>query len=77
MSKRRVYHVTPAGDGDWKVKEKGAERAVKILEDKSDALNLAKDLAKNAELGQVVVHGKDGVIQTEHTYGKDPEKTPG
>lgn len=77
MSKRRVYHVTPAGDGDWKVKEKGAERAVKILEDKVDALNLAKDLAKNAELGQVVVHGKDGVIQTEHTYGKDPEKTPG
>ena len=77
MSKRRVYHVTPAGSGDWKVKEKGAERAVKILEDKADALNLAKDLAKNAELGQVVVHGKDGVIQTEHTYGKDPEKTPG
>jgi len=50
---------------------------VKILEDKSDALDLAKDLAKNAGLGQVIVHGKDGVIQTEYTYGKDPEKTEG
>jgi hypothetical protein len=77
MSKRRIYHVTPAGDGDWKVKERGAERAVRIVEDKSDALSLAKDLAKHANLGQVIVHGRDGVIQTEYTYGQDPERTAG
>lgn len=77
MSKRRVYHVTPTDDGDWKVKERGADRAVKIVEDKSDALDFAKELAKNAGLGQVIVHGKDGTIQTEHTYGKDPEKYKG
>ena len=77
MSRRRVYHVLPTDDGDWKVKERGAERAVKILEDKADALDLAKELAKNADLGQVIIHGKDGVIQTEHTYGQDPEKTKG
>jgi hypothetical protein len=77
MNKRRVYHVIPAGDGDWKVKERGAERAVKIFEDKSDALALAKEIAKNSSLSQVVVHGKNGVIQTEYTYGQDPEKTEG
>jgi len=77
MTSRRVYHVTPAGEGDWKVKERGADRAVKVLEDKADALDLAKDLAKNAALGQVIVHGRDGVIQTEYTYGQDPEKTRG
>ena len=77
MKKRRVYHVVPSGNGDWKVKEIKADRAVKILEDKSDALNLAKQLAKNANIGQVVVHGKDGVIQTEYTYGLDPEKIKG
>jgi len=74
--KRRVYHVTPNGD-DWKVKERGAERAVKILEDKSDAIQLAKDLAKSASLGQVIIHKGDGSIQTEHTYGQDPEKYAG
>ena len=74
--KRRIYHVTPDG-GDWKVKERGAERAVKILEDKSDAIRLAKDLAQSAGLGQVIIHKSDGTIQTEHTYGKDPEKYPG
>lgn len=74
--KRRIYHVTP-DEGDWKVKESGAERAVKILEDKSDAVQLAKDLAKSAGLGQVIIHKSDGTIQTEHTYGQDPEKYPG
>lgn len=74
--KRRIYHVTPDG-ADWKVKERGAERAVKILEDKSDAIQLAKDLARSAGLGQVIIHRNDGQIQTEHTYGKDPEKYPG
>lgn len=74
--KRRIYHVTPDGN-DWKVKERGAERAVKILEDKSDAVELAKDLAQSAGLGQVIIHKSDGTIQTEHTYGKDPEKYPG
>lgn len=69
--------MTPTDDGEWKVKERGAERAVRILEDKSDALVLAKDLAKNAGLGQVIIHTKDGTIQTEHTYGKDPEKSKG
>lgn len=78
MSKRRVYHVTPvAGEGDWKVKERGAERAVRVFENKGDAIDLAKDLAKNADLGQVIIHGKDRVIQTEYTYGKDPRNIKG
>lgn len=77
MSKRRVYHVLPSSDGDWKVKENGSERAVKILERKTDALNLAKELAKNAGLGQVIIHKSDGSIQTEYTYGQDSEKTKG
>jgi len=77
MSKRRVYHVLPTNGGDWKVKENLAERAVKIFEGKENALDLAKELAKKADLGQVVVHGKDGVIQTEYTYGQDPKKIKG
>lgn len=76
MTKRKVYHITPH-EGDWKVKLEGAERANKILEDKVDAVALAKELAKSAGLGQVIIHKADGTIQTEFTYGKDPEKTKG
>jgi uncharacterized protein YdaT len=69
---RKTYHVTPAGNGDWKVKGEGNSRASGIHENKTHALEQAKDLAKSHTLGQVIVHGTDGKIQTEHTYGKDP-----
>lgn len=69
---RVKYHVTPAPDGDWKVKREGAGRADSIHEDKADAVARAKELAKDNSLGQVIVHRRDGKIQTEHTYGRDP-----
>lgn len=70
--KRVTYHVTPTKDGDWKTKRSGADRAAGIHENKSDAIAQAKELAKKQPLGQVKVHGKEGDIQTEYTYGKDP-----
>ena len=73
---RKVYHVTPKGD-DWRVKREDAGRADSVHENKSDAIARAKELAKDAALGQVKVHDQRGKIQTEYTYGKDPRKTPG
>lgn len=72
MSKRKTYHVTPTGTGDWKVKRERASKAAGIFEDKPDAVNKAKELAKSNPLGQIVIHKRDGTFQTEHTYRKDP-----
>lgn len=69
---RKVYHVTPAGDGDWKVKREGASRADSVHEDKGNAVDRGKELAKSGGLGQIIIHGQDGKIQTEYTYEKDP-----
>lgn len=69
---RKTYHVTPAEDGNWKVKGEGASRAAGIHEDKTDAVQQARDLAKASGKGQVVIHRRDGTIQTEWTYGQDP-----
>lgn len=71
---RAKYHVTPTLGGDWRVKRVKAERADSIVENKLDAIARAKELAKGNGLGQVIVHGKDGKIQIEYTYGKYPEK---
>ena len=71
-SKRKNYHVTPNTDGGWKVKEEKASRASSSHDTKAEAVDRAKELAKNQELGQVVIHKKEMTIQTEHTYGKDP-----
>ena len=77
MAKRKVYHVTTAEDGGWKVKAEDAQRASSTHEKKTEALSRAKELAKTHELGQVVVHKKDGTIETEYTYGKDPDPPKG
>jgi len=73
---RRVYHVTPCGDA-WRVQRVGAKRAASIRERRADAIARAKELAMRGALGQVRVHGSDGEIQTEWTYGNDPRRTRG
>lgn len=73
---RKTYHVTPA-DGAWRVKRAGAKRADSVHAKKSDAIARAKELAKAAKRGQVKVHGENGEIQTEYTYGEDPRDIVG
>lgn len=77
MSKRRVYNVNPTGDGDWEVKGRRADRAVKVYDKKADAIERAKNLAQKGPLGQVVIRKSDGTIQTEYTYGEDPVRSKG
>jgi len=71
MFKRKVFHVVPDGDS-WKVKSEGSKRAVKTFDDKKDAVDFGREIAKNQPLGQLKIHKKDGTIQEERTYGKDP-----
>ena len=73
---RKTYHVTPAGER-WRVKRAGAGRADSLHGTKADAIHRAKTLAGRAVLGQVTVHRRDGKIQTEYTFGKDPRRSPG
>lgn len=73
---RQVYHVVPAEKG-WEVKKEGNKRPSVKTRLKKDAIDRAKELAKKAKLGQVIIHKKDGTIQTEYTYGEDPRRTKG
>jgi uncharacterized protein YdaT len=77
MAGRKVYHVTPADNGDWRVQAQGAQRASNVVENKSEAINRARELAQKHTLSQVVIHDQTGKIQTEYTYGKDPERYKG
>jgi uncharacterized protein YdaT len=76
MSGRKVYHVVHSDEG-WKIKLEGSERASAIIDNKQKAIDCARDLAKNAFLGQVKIHKMNGRIETEYTYGQDPEKYKG
>lgn len=72
MAKRTTYHVTKNHGGGWNVKKECAQRASGNFGTKQQAVSRGKELAKGAPLGQIKIHGRNGKIQTEHTYGKDP-----
>jgi hypothetical protein len=75
---RKVYHVSfDEKENGWVLKAEGGRRLGGPYETKAEALADAKQGVKAAALGQIVVHGRDGRIQTEHTYGKDPRSSRG
>jgi hypothetical protein len=74
---RKVVHVTYRDKGSlWHVTGESGRSLVSHLR-KSDAINDARERAQAGALGQVVIHGKDGKIEREYTYGADPRKSKG
>ena len=58
--KNRI-HVIP-DNGRWSVKREGLSRASRVLGDKSEAIELARSLARGDSM-EVIVHGRDGSVQ--------------
>jgi hypothetical protein len=76
-NERDVYHVVPDASAEkWLVSQEGRDFR-KEFDKKEEAEEFAKARAKEAGLGQVKVHTRDGNMEYESTYGKDPEQTPG
>ena len=73
MKKREVYHIVFESDiSAWKVEKEGSPRAITRTGAKDAAVRAAKSLARSAVHGRVVIHRKDGEIQEELNYGRDP-----
>lgn len=73
---RMVYHVVPDASAErWVVSQENAEFR-REFDRKEEAVEFAKERAKQASLGQVKVHNKDGNMEYESTYGDDPRRTP-
>jgi hypothetical protein len=71
MMQRRVWTVEPRPDGRWAVQRDKTTRADSLHERKDDAVTRGSDLARRND-GQLRIKGRDGRIQGEHTYGRDP-----
>ena len=63
-------HVVPYND-KWAVKKEGSEKVTRIYDNQSDAIEYAKEIAKNQK-SELIIHGKDGKIREKNTYKKDP-----
>jgi len=76
--RRKVYHVSFDDEEEgWVLKAEGGRRLGGPYATKAEALADAKQGVQAAALGQIVVHGRDGKIQTEHTYRRDPRRHRG
>jgi len=64
-------HVTPDSEGGWNVQGAGNTRATKHTETKQEAIDYARQVAKNQKT-ELLIHGKDGKIQSRDSYGNDP-----
>jgi hypothetical protein len=77
-----VTEINPRPDGKWEEKDRGASRARNVSDTKGplvqDAARRARnDWEKRGEKRQLMIRKQDGTIQSERTYGNDPEKSPG
>ena len=63
--------VSPTSNGKWKVHGEKSSKATKVFDNKSQAVEFGKGIAKNQQ-SELIVQKKDGKIQSKDRYGNDP-----
>lgn len=63
-------HLVPHKDG-WAVRGSGNSRITSILPTKQQTKGVTREIARNQK-AELVVHGKDGRIQSKDSFGHDP-----
>lgn len=66
---RKSYSVIHYPGEGWKVEAEGAAQASSVHEKKDEAVENAKQLARNQEPSQLLVYREDGTVQDEQTFG--------
>lgn len=75
--KRVTYHVVPSSDPKGWIVKKSKTDDEDFYRTKKEAVAAGRAIARSFKKGQLIIHRKDGTIQTEYTYGDDPRKTRG
>lgn len=74
MARGKTVHVVPR-DGGWLVRRDANSKAGTYRTQK-EAIKGAREIARSAESGQVVIHGRDGRIREHDTYGMPKIQDP-
>lgn len=71
MAKKSNQHVVPNAAGGWAIRRENAGRATAVLPTKRAAVERAREIASNQGV-ELVIHGRDGKIQSKDSHGNDP-----
>ena len=63
-------HAVPRGSG-WAVKGEGNSRATAITSTKQEAIDKARNIARN-QGAELVIHNRNGRISQKDSHGRDP-----
>ena len=69
-------HVTPHPNGGWQVQSAGGKKATVVTKTQSEAIEIAKKIAKNQE-SELFIHNKKGRIRDRNSYGNAPHNSKG
>ncbi len=61
------FHVVPHGEKEWAVKKEGTDKPESTFTSKSEAVNEAENMAKEAGT-MVIIHDKEGQIEEQENY---------
>jgi hypothetical protein len=74
-TRRPQISVEPRGDR-WAVQKDGTQRASKLFDRKTDAVDRARAQARR-EQAELVVKSANGRIESKHSHGHDPRSIRG
>nr|WP_319399003.1 DUF2188 domain-containing protein [uncultured Carboxylicivirga sp.] len=75
IMKKKNVHVVPKGD-NWAVKSAGSTRPAKVTGTQKEAIDRAREIAKNNN-SEMLVHGRNGRIRQKNSFGNDPHPPEG
>lgn len=79
MARAVVHLVHRQADDGWHLEQNGSDLGRYDTKESAEAegRRRGRELEANGLNAQLIVHRKDGSIETEWTYGEDPRATPG
>ncbi len=76
MPRNPQVSVEPRPDGRWAVQTDGTQRAYRVKERKSEAMQIARSVARNKG-AEMVVRNERGRIDGKDSHGRDPRRIAG
>jgi Uncharacterized protein conserved in bacteria (DUF2188) len=73
---RQRFFIDAEGDA-WTLHSEGSRQPMRRFKTKREAIAYGRNVARKRGHSQLVVKSRNHVIQTEWTYGQDPERFVG
>lgn len=66
---KKNQHVVPHSSG-WAIKGAGNQKATKVTSTQKEAINVARNIAKNQK-SKLLIHNRKGQISQKDSFGND------